>query len=122
MNESRRIDVSFPLRMDGRGQVTTTNYPRHVYEMIEQVLFTLPGERVNRPEFGSQVPFYVFQPLRPDLMDDARNAVDIALQRWLGDVINVVSITLSSEESTVAIHIKYTILKTNQTFAEKFQV
>jgi phage baseplate assembly protein W len=122
MNESRRIDLAFPLRIDGTGQVATSSYTRHVYEMIEQVLFTLPGERVNRPEFGSKVPFYVFQPIRADLMDDAKTVVQLALQRWMGDVIKLESVRLVPKDSTVSIHIKYTILSINQTFADTFQV
>jgi len=122
MNHTRRVDVAFPLRIDGTGQVATSTYPRHVYEMIEQVLFTLPGERVNRPEFGSKVPFYVFQPIRPDLMGDAKSVVQLALQRWLADVINVESVSLVPKDTTVSIHIRYTILDINQSFDEVFQV
>lgn len=122
MNESRRIDLSFPLRLDGRGKVATATYARHVYEMIEQIIFTLPGERVNRPQFGSKVPFFVFQPIRSDVASEVRSAAEIALQTWMSDVITVKSVTVSQEDSALELTLTYTITALHQTVTESFRV
>jgi hypothetical protein len=121
MNNSRRVDLSFPLRLDGRGKVATATYERHIYEMIEQILFTLPGERVNRPTFGSKVPFYVFQPIRPDVFVEVRSAVELALQTWMSGVITVRSVEIAQSDSTLELLLTYTITALNQTVKESFR-
>ena len=100
MNDARRVDLSFPHHVDGRGKLATASYARHVYEMIEQVLFTLPGERVNRPQFGSQVPFFVFQTIRPDAFIEVQSAVELALQTWMRDVITLQGVNALNQTMT----------------------
>ena len=53
--------MEFPFRMTPKGAATATR-ARHVKDQIEQVLFTDPGERVFRPEFGAGVRRLVFEP------------------------------------------------------------
>lgn len=120
MNESRRIDLSFPLRLDGRGKLATASYERHVYEMIEQVLFTLPGERVNRPKFGSKVPFFVFQPIRPDVFIQVQSAAELALQTWMSDLIIVQNVEIRQDDSKLEIVLTYAITALNQIVTETF--
>ena len=52
--------------------------------MIEQVLFTMPGERVNRPDFGSGVMQLVFAPASDEMATAAEFLVRGNLQQWLG--------------------------------------
>ena len=63
--------------------------------MIEQILFTSPGERVNRPTFGSGTAQLVFAPNSDVLAAAQQQAVQAGLQQWLSDLIRVQSVTVS---------------------------
>lgn len=47
------MNIAYPFRFDGGGRTATADDDRHIRDLIEGVLFTNPGERVNRPDFGS---------------------------------------------------------------------
>ena len=72
--------------MDGRGRTASTGDDDHLRDLIEQVLFTAPGERVMRPDFGSGLLGLVFEPNGPGLAAATRHLVEAALQRELGDL------------------------------------
>src|SRR5271165_734476 len=55
-------NIAFPFRIDGRGRTALVDDNSHIRDLIEQLLFTNPGERVNRPTFGSGLLALVFQP------------------------------------------------------------
>jgi phage baseplate assembly protein W len=82
--------------------------------MIEQVLFTIPGERVNRPDFGSGVQQLIFAPNSEELAAASQFLVKGALEQWLGDVIDVEAVEVDSEDSNVKIFIQYTVRRTQQ--------
>ena len=52
--------MDYPFTIDNRGGVGVTDEDDHIRDMIEQVLFTNPGERVNRPDFGCGLRRMVF--------------------------------------------------------------
>jgi phage baseplate assembly protein W len=68
-----------------------------VRDLIDQLLFTNPGERVNRPDFGSGLLQLIFAPNSPELAAALQFTVQAALQQWLGDVIQVQALEVSSE-------------------------
>jgi Bacteriophage baseplate protein W len=108
------IDLDFPLRIDAAGRTATTGRDDHVRDLIEQLLFTAPGERVNRPDFGSGLLDLVFAPTSPEVAAALELAVQAALQRWLGDVIEVLALEVDSEEATLRIGLRYRILATGE--------
>lgn len=61
------MDIAYPLDIDGRGRLADTDYEAHIREMIAQILFTRPGERVNRPDFGCGLQQYIFDPNSDEL-------------------------------------------------------
>ena len=81
--------VGFPLRLDLRGRTTLADDEDYLKGLIEQVLFTGPGERVNRPDFGSGVARLVFAPSGDALAESTQALVHGALQQWLGELIRV---------------------------------
>jgi len=107
-------DIAFPFQIDARGHTATANYPDHVRQMIEQVLFTTPGERVNRPDFGAGLLELVFAPNSVELAAALQLSAQAALQQWLGDVIAVSSLDITAEESTLTVKLTYTLLATGQ--------
>ena len=108
------MNVEFRLRFDGRGRTADADDERHIRDMIEQVLFTAPGERVNRPTFGSGVLQLVFAPNGDALAAATRMSVQAALQEWLGDVIEVADVTVDSDDSTLRLEVQYVVRRTGE--------
>ena len=107
------MQVGFPYRMDGAGR-TAGDDDRHLRELIEQVLFTSPGERVNRPDFGSSLLELVFAPESDEMVAATQFLVQGALQQWLGNLIQVEAVTVQREESSLLITIRYLDLRTRE--------
>jgi phage baseplate assembly protein W len=82
--------------------------------MIEQLIFTSPGERVNRPDFGTGVLELVFAPTSPELAAALEFTLRGALQRWLGDVIEVTELEVVSVDATVTILVSYLVRRTGE--------
>ena len=49
------MNLAFPYSFDSTGRTAQDDLPSHVNDMIELILFTSPGERVNLPTFGCGV-------------------------------------------------------------------
>lgn len=108
------MSVDFPYQFDHRGRTAETGYEDHIRDMIEQLLFTSPGERVNRPTFGSGLLQLLFAPNSDELAGTTQFLVQSALQEWLGDLIQVESVLTQSEESTLRVNVEY-IIRRDQT-------
>jgi phage baseplate assembly protein W len=104
--------VDYPFRFDNRGRTADTTADDHIRDLIEQVLFTSPGERVNRPTFGCGLNQLVFSPNSPELAAATQFLVQGALQQWLGDLIVVNSVHVDSEDSTLSVTIAYIVRQT----------
>jgi phage baseplate assembly protein W len=100
--------IDHPLRIDGRGRVGTTDADDHVRDMIFQVLFTNPGERVNRPDFGCGLLQLVFMPNSDIIATTTQFLVQGALQRWLDDVIQVEQVRVTNQDSQLLVDVVYT--------------
>jgi len=106
--------IDFPYHIGANGRTADTTYPDHIRDMIEQLLFTRPGERVNRPDFGCGLLDLVFEPNSPELAAALQVSAEGALNRWLGDLITVNSLTITTEDSTLSINLQYTLLATGE--------
>ena len=114
------MNIKYPLQFNNVGRTAETDYDRHIYNMIEQVLFTAAGERVNRPTFGSGLLQLVFMPNSDELASATRFLVQSALQQWLGDLIIVNDVRVLNEDSTLQVTIDYTIIRTKERTVELF--
>src|SRR5712691_5578001 len=101
------MDIDFPYHFDSRGRTATTDSDDHVRDMIEELIFTNPGERVNRPDFGSGLLQMIFGPNSPELASALQVTLQAALQRWLGDVIAVRSLNVNAVDSTLTVDLSY---------------
>jgi len=108
------MNVDFPLRFDGRGRTAETNDEGHVRDLIEQLLFTAPGERVNRPTFGSGVLELVFAPNGDALAAAMRLSVQASLQEWLGDLIEVANVDVDNDDATLRLTVRYVLRRTGE--------
>lgn len=114
------MNVDFPFHFDGRGRTADIDYDGHIRDLIEQVLFTTPGERVNRPTFGSGLMQLVFAPNSDELATATQFLVQGTLQQWLGDLIEVNAVQVESEDATLRVTIQYTIRRTQQRQTAQF--
>jgi uncharacterized protein len=106
--------VDFPYHVDGRGRTAGTGADDHLRDLIEQVLFTAPGERVMRPDFGSGLLGLVFEPGGPELVAATQHLVQGALQQELGNLIAVESVDVSQDEGTLTVAVTYVALQTRE--------
>jgi hypothetical protein len=112
--------MDFPFRLDGRGRTAVTPSDEHVRDLIYQVLFTAPGERVNRPDFGCGLRQLVFMPNSDALATATQFVVQGALQRWLADVIQVDRVAVSNEAEHLTVTVVYTRKDTGERRVDAF--
>lgn len=112
--------LHFPYSFGGHGRSREADEATWIRGLIEQVLFTAPGERVMRPDFGSGLRELVFAPNSPELAATVQFLVQGALQQWLADLILVESVEVSAVESRLAVQVQYRIRRTNQRRDDSF--
>lgn len=113
--------VAFPFAIDGRGRTAATSEEDHVRDLIEQVLFTAPGERVNRPTFGSGLLRLVFAPNGDALAAATQLTVQGNLQQWLGDVIQVIDVQVENVDAELRVVVRYALRRTQQVQVAEFR-
>nr|WP_321465813.1 GPW/gp25 family protein [uncultured Desulfobulbus sp.] len=102
--------LRFPLTIDAGGP-SLASRSEHIRGQIEQVLFTLPGERVFRPDFGAGVKALVFEPNSTPLWQITKRRLLASLADALQGEVDPKSIEVevSGEEATLTITIGYTL-------------
>jgi uncharacterized protein len=114
------MEVDFPLTVDAGGRTGTTDDDDHIRDLIEQVLFTAPGERVNRPDFGSGLLQLVFDPNREELATATQLLAQGSLQQWLGDRIRVEDATVEAVDASLRVTVTYSRLRDGRRRTETF--
>jgi phage baseplate assembly protein W len=114
------MDVDFPFHFDRSGRTATAEGDDHVRDMIEQFLFTSAGERVNRPGFGSGLLRMVFNPNSPELASTLELTIQSGLLQWLGDVIEVRSVDVTSNDARLGVSVEYVVLRTGEARTDQF--
>lgn len=114
------MNLDFPYSFGSRGRTSETTDDEHIRDLIEQVLFTAPGERVNRPDFGSGLLRLVFAPNSDELAAATQFLVQGSLQQWLGDLIEVSDVQVESSDSSLLVEVQYTVRRTQQQQVAQF--
>ena len=114
------MQIDYPFHIDGRGRSADTDQDDHIRDLVEQVLFTTPGERVNRPAFGSGLMQLVFAPNSDELATATQFMVQGALQQYLSDLIQVLSVKVESESATLQVTVEYIVLRNQQKQVARF--
>ena len=114
------INIDFPFAFDLHGRTATTDDDDHVRDMIEQLLFTSPGERVNRPDFGSGLLQMVFAANSPELAAALQFTMQASLQRYLSDVISIGALEVTADDSTLQVDLSYVVLATGDARSDTF--
>jgi phage baseplate assembly protein W len=108
------MNVDYPYHFDTRGRTSETDDDDHIRDLIEQVLFTVPGERVNRPTFGSGVMQLVFAPNSDTLAAATQVSVQASLQQWLGSLVQIERVDVQSNDATLNVTVQYMVRRTQQ--------
>jgi hypothetical protein len=112
------MNIDYPFDFDGTGRTAATSEADHIRDMVEQFLFTRPGERVNRPDFGSGLMQLVFAPNSPELAAALQFTVQAGLQQWLGDVIEIQELAVTAEDAILRVELTYLIRRTKESRSE----
>ena len=114
------MQIDYPYHFDGRHRTGQTTHDAHIRDLIEQVLFTVPGERVNRPDFGSGVMQLVFAPNSPELAAAVQATIQGAIAQWLGDVVDVRTLEVAARDATLRVELDYVLRATGEAQRETF--
>lgn len=114
--------MRFPYQLSSRGTTATASASEDAYirDLLEQVLLTSPGERVNRPDFGSGLLGMVFAPGGDVLQAALQANVQATLQRWLQDLVIIQSVDVEVIDSAAYITIQYVVPRTQQQQVARF--
>jgi hypothetical protein len=104
--------LGFPLRFGPDRGLDAVSVQESFRAMLEQILFTMPGERVNRPTFGVGVPRYVFEPNSPLLANRIRIALEENLYNYLGKRVRVLNVAVDQEEAALRVRVSFEIVGT----------
>ncbi len=115
------MQIKYPYQINGNGQTAESDYADHIREMIEQLLFTVPGERVNRPDFGAGLMQLVFAPNSAEIAASTQFLIQGALQQYMGDLVQAEEVNVEAIDSTLRVTIRYVILVDQSSRTETFE-
>jgi len=116
------MDIAFPFGFDRTGHAAAADTNRHIRDLIEQVLLTSPGERVNRPTFGTGTNQLVFAPNSDTLAIAQQQLIHAGLQQWLSDLIQVREVKVEANDGALTILVRYTVILTQGQRTARFVV
>jgi uncharacterized protein len=85
------------------------DYAEHVEQLIKQVIFTTPGERINRPDFGCGLKRMLFAPNNQVSATLTQVTIFEALNRWLSSAIRVDEVRVQAMDEKLEVRIAYTL-------------
>jgi phage baseplate assembly protein W len=113
-----RTHVDFPFTLDPGGSTARADDAGYVRDLVEMVLFTSQGERVNRPDFGGGVRALPFALNGPELEAALTYTLESNLQRWLGALIEVRTLRVTSAHERLTIELRYAVRRTGEERSE----
>ena len=114
------MNIDFPFHVDHRHRTAQASEEDHVRDMIEQLLLTSPGERVNRPTFGCGLQQLVFAGNSAELAATVQFMVQGNLQQYLGELIEVEAVTVEAVDAALHVVVDYIIRRTGERRSGRF--
>jgi len=114
------MNIDFPFHFTADGRTASTGDADHVRDMIELLLFTQPGERVMRPDFGTGVLQFVHAGNRPEVASALQLTIQAALTQFLGDVVDIDKQRVESIDAELRVTIAYAIRTTGEQRVDTF--
>lgn len=118
-----RSFLKFPFAV-GREGAETCDRSGSVRQRIEQVLFTSPGERLYRPEFGAGVQALVFEPNDSPLWAITRRHLQASISEALRGEVDPASlqVDVTGENERLIITVRYGLLKLGVREVQRFEI
>jgi uncharacterized protein len=104
--KSRFLQIPFRKGHSG-GLAEIDDIDLHIKNKIMQVLFTIPGERVNLPEFGCRLRDLVFEGNNEIIASAVSFTISQSLSRWMGEEVAIDNVKVWNEEEMLYIQIIY---------------
>jgi phage baseplate assembly protein W len=99
--------IAFPYRLGPNGRTACVSEPEYLRQLLEQIVFVEPGERVNRPDFGCRLSGLTFASRKSEVTTAVEALVEGALRQWIGDQVQVRGVDVEVQESRVDVTISY---------------
>ncbi len=101
--------VAFPFRFGPLGRTENADDTAYIRSLIEQVLFTHPGERVMRPGFGGGAKALVFEPAGEALARAAEINIHAGLNQALSDLVQATGVSVEADEERLAVTVRFAV-------------
>lgn len=118
MSTPRYVDD--PLKVDARAMTAETDQYGWIADLIRAVLFTMPGERVHRSDFGSGLPQLLFVPESSELAATVRLLLQGSLQQWVGHLIAIEDVQVDVDDTQITVTVVYTVRSTGDRRTDQF--
>ncbi|MHA0287604.1 GPW/gp25 family protein [Mycobacterium sp. C3-094] len=114
------MNIAYPFGFDDTGRTASVDDATHLRDLISQVLFTAPGERVMRPDFGSGLLALTFEPNSADLATATQFLVEGSLRQWLAHLITVETVDVIDSDGSLQVTVDYIVNRTQQRRTDQF--
>jgi phage baseplate assembly protein W len=101
------LRVAFPYALAPTGQTARASEPEYLGQLLAQILFVEPGERVNRPDFGCPLRGLTFATGRSEVTTAVEALVQGALRQWVADAVQIQGVDVDVRGSLVHVTISY---------------
>jgi phage baseplate assembly protein W len=115
------VNLAYPYQFAPNGRTASTTDTAHIRDLIEQVLFTAPGERVMHPDLGSGAARLTFAPNSVELAGATQMLIQAALQQWLNTLIVVQGVDVQAADASLTIAVQYLVRTTGDVVQQTFQ-
>ena len=114
------MHIDYPFSLNRQGRTATTTDADHIRDLVEQLLFTIPGERVNRPDLGSGLLQMVFEPNSAEVAAALQYLVQSNLNQYLGELIELEEVSVEGLDGTLSVTVRYVIRRTQERRTDQF--
>ena len=118
--------ISFPFRIGVKGGVvmssTNTQEVPHIIEGMKQLLLTRPMERVMEYQVKSEISTFVFDPNDASTRALIEYEAQKAIEDVMGDIVEVKSVTASSNDSSIYVLITFKAKPYTETYSVNIKV
>ena len=102
------MNIDFPFPFDAQGRTATTDDDDHIRDMIEQLLFTCARRaREPIPISAAACCRWCSRRTAPELAAALQFTMQAAVQRYLGDLIDLQQLAVTAQDATLSVTVSY---------------
>ena len=113
IKEIRYSDLSFTLAKNDAGDIKTADNVNAIRQSLYNILYTKPGSRVMRPDYGLNLERYLFEPFDTFTADTIAEHILNSVEQYEPRIfLQNVNVTLDHTEGAFVVDITYTVRNT----------